>query len=109
MFVFQMDMMLPLQDNSKVYLDFYINLALQSKQVIDTLVTELQCLQAKVETKQVKIEVSEVLQKTSAFKTNSIQPTPDIQKVEYDDTEELQLNRASVAQNHTQSQAQNPN
>ena len=104
-----MDLM-SVEDNSKVYLDFYINLALQSKQVIDTLVTELQCLQAKVKTKQVKIEVSEVLQKTSAFKTNSIQPTPNIQKVEYDDaTEELQLNRASVAQNHTQSQAQNPN
>ena len=49
------------EDNSKVYLDFYINLALQSKQVIDTLVTELQCLQAKVETKQVKIEISEKL------------------------------------------------
>ena len=104
-----MDLM-SVEDNSKVYLDFYINLALQSKQVIDTLVTELQCLQAKVKTKQVKIEVSEVLQKTSAFKTNSIQPTPNIQKVEYDDaTEELQLNRASVAQNHTQSQVQNPN
>ena len=77
--------MIPVEDNSKVYLDFYINLALQSKQVIDTLVTELQCLQAKVETKQVKIEVSEQLQKSSVFLNDSIQNIQ--QKEEYEASE----------------------
>ena len=107
-----MDLM-SVEDNSKVYLDFYINLALQSKQVIDTLVTELITLQSKVNNKQVKIEFSEQLQKSPVFFANLIQPTQDIQKQEYEATEEFhetksyQDSRTSVA--HNQYQIQNSN
>ena len=110
---FQMDPLMPMEENSNVYLDYYIKLALQSKQVIDTLVKELQTLQAKVETKQVKIEISEKLQKTSVFLTNSNQPTQVIQNEGHEATGKNinypEIKASSVALNHSQSQIQHSN
>ena len=51
---------MPSVENSKAYLDYYINLVFQSKRAIDILMAELQTLQTKVKNDKVKIDVLEL-------------------------------------------------
>ena len=64
--------MMPTEENSKAYLDYYIKLAFQSKQAIDILMAELQTLQTKVESKKVKIDVLELTYNDSTIVQNSV-------------------------------------
>ena len=63
---------MPLVENSKAYLDYYIKLAFQSKQAIDILMDELQTLQTKVESNKVKIDVLEPTHNDSIVVENSV-------------------------------------
>ena len=60
------------EENSKVYLYYYIKLACQSKQAIDILMAELQTLQTKVESNKVKIDVLEPTHNDSIVVENSV-------------------------------------
>ena len=68
---------MPLVENSKAYLDYYIKLAFQSKQAIDILMAELQTLQTKVESNKVKIDVLEPTHNDSIVVENSVGESKD--------------------------------